>query len=84
MAKGSIHETQDHLTTAFDEEFISAQELKQHWALAEEALRVINGYINYLQKMTDNNSVSDPHVDYSTSFSISEDVPDDLPLTTDN
>jgi four helix bundle protein len=39
MARGSLYETMDHLSLAFDEEFISKEELKAYWAMAEEAVR---------------------------------------------
>ena len=84
IAKGSIHETQDHLTAAYDEEYISADQLKEYWALTEEAVRVINGYINYLETISGSNRVSEPVEEYGTTSPIFADISNDLPLTTDN
>ncbi|MBS1568129.1 MAG: four helix bundle protein [Bacteroidetes bacterium] len=65
MAKGSLNETKDHLTVAYDEEFISKEVLKLHWAMADEAIRVVNGYINYLQRMeSSGSSVAEPFPAY--------------------
>lgn len=50
QAHGSATETLDHLTIALDECYITEalfQELEQ---LCEEVFRLINGYINYLDK----------------------------------
>lgn len=53
QAKGSIMETMDHLTVAFDEGYMDVPALKAHWTMCEEALRVLNGYVAYLQRMAD-------------------------------
>lgn len=43
-------ETIEHLITAFDEKYISEQELREGEAMAETSLRLVNGYISYLDK----------------------------------
>lgn len=79
MAKGSLTETMDHLTVAYDEEFISRDVLKSHWAMVEEALRVVNGYINYILRIESSGSgVSDPQVPYGDEEDIYTDPPQDL------
>lgn len=79
MARGSLLETQDHLSVAYDEKFITKDSLKEHWAIAEEALRVLNGYLRYLRKFEPpSNSVSDPTEPYGTDDDIYTALPDDL------
>ncbi len=49
-ARGSLNETLDHLTVAFDEGYIINSkmiELKQQF---EKVLKLLNGYIGYLKK----------------------------------
>lgn len=88
IAKGSLYETQDHLSAAYDEGFLDVSALKVHWSIVEEALRVINGYINYLQTFTESTSVSEPSVDHQIASQIftdgASDLPDNWPRTTDN
>ena len=96
MGRSSLHETQDHLSAAYDEGYISAAVLKEHWALVEEALRVVNGYIAYLLRMGSAHAVSEPEVPYGDEVLIfvppppdltPEDLqpsPDNRQLTTDN
>ncbi len=81
MASGSLNETMDHLTVAYDERYISAEVFKEHWGLAEETLRLLHGYIRYL-RMPDrsSSSVSDPAEQYGTGAEgdIFTDPPSDL------
>ena len=79
IAKGSLTETMDHLTVAYDEEFISRYVLKSHWAMVEEALHVLNGYINYLLRMDSSDSrASDPQEAYGAEDDIYSGQSDDL------
>lgn len=50
MARGSATETMESLATAFDENFISAEELKQGEEKCELVFKLINGYISYLDR----------------------------------
>lgn len=50
IARGSVTETIEHLITAFDEKYISEQELRAGETMAETSLKLINGYISYLDK----------------------------------
>lgn len=45
MARGSLYETLDHLSAAFDAGLVDALALKDHWSMVEEAIRVLNGYV---------------------------------------
>lgn len=49
-ARGSLHETLDHLITAHEESYIDDDALKQGRQLFEKSLRVLNGYMSYLLK----------------------------------
>ena len=50
QARGSVTETIDHLTIAFDEQYITESILHELEQLCEEVFRLINGYINYLER----------------------------------
>ena len=50
IARGSTTETMEHLCTAFDENYISDSELKTGEERCELVFKLINGYINYLDK----------------------------------
>ncbi|MEO5564149.1 MAG: four helix bundle protein [Chitinophagaceae bacterium] len=50
FARGSLTETMEHFATAFDEKYISDQELKEGEGKCELVFKLINGYINYLDK----------------------------------
>jgi four helix bundle protein len=50
IARGSTTETMEQLTTAFDETYISEEELKTGEAKCELVFKLINGYIAYLDK----------------------------------
>ena len=50
IARGSLEETQDHLNVAFDEGYISDQEVKRMLQSKHEISSVLNGYINFLKK----------------------------------
>ena len=49
-ARGSLNETLDHLTVAFDEKYITDEEFIQHKQQFEKVLSLLNGYIGYLKK----------------------------------
>jgi len=64
MAKSSMYETMDHLTAAFDEGYMDRDAIKSHWALIEESIKVINGYVRYLNGLSGNDRVADPPAIY--------------------
>jgi len=49
-ARGSLDETVSHLITALDLDYIPQNLYKEACALADEARRLLNGYINYLKR----------------------------------
>lgn len=50
IARGSATETMEHLTTAFDEKYITEDVLNTFENKCETVIKLINGYINYLDK----------------------------------
>src|SRR5215831_1910564 len=50
IARGSVTETMEHLCTAFDETFITTDELKAGEEKCELVFKLINGYISYLER----------------------------------
>ena len=50
MSRGSLMETLEHLITAFDEKYISSEELTSFKLHIDKCGQLINGYINYLTK----------------------------------
>ena len=49
MARGSLEETLEHLITAFDEEYISKEQLKETKLIYDDCIKLLNGYIRYLK-----------------------------------
>jgi four helix bundle protein len=47
--RGSLNETLDHLITAFDEGYITQDELTLYRSQYEKVLKLLNGYISYLK-----------------------------------
>lgn len=50
ISRGSLTETLDHMIVAFDEKYIDDAELNEFRVLHDDCLRLLNGYISYLQK----------------------------------
>lgn len=50
-ARGSLNETLDHLTAAYDEQYISEETLAQLKSQFEKTLKLLNGYIGHLKRM---------------------------------
>jgi len=50
IARGSITETMEHLTTAYDEKYITEVELEAGEQKCELVFKLTNGYIAYLDK----------------------------------
>jgi four helix bundle protein len=49
-ARGSCWEVLDHLITGNDEGFIAAESLARGRALVNQAVKLLNGYMNYLKR----------------------------------
>ena len=56
QARGSLSETLDHFICAFDEKYISTDQLNIFRNQYYLCLKILNGYIAYLQKMKMNES----------------------------
>ena len=56
QSRGSLSETLDHLICALDEKYISEEEFNDLKKQYELCLKLLNGYIAYLQKMKDDSS----------------------------
>ena len=50
IARGSLEESMEHLITAYDENYITSEELKSFKSRYDDCLKLINGYINYLKR----------------------------------
>jgi four helix bundle protein len=50
QARGSVYEILDHLITACDEGYINEETLTHGRNLVETSVKLINGYIRYLEK----------------------------------
>lgn len=55
ISRGSMYETQDHMITCLDNEYIDKENYKSIWGLTENAIRVLDGYIRYLKKQHSRN-----------------------------
>lgn len=67
IARGSLYETQDHLITARDEEYIDEPVFTEHFDLVQESIRTLNGYMRYLLNLGKEgagNMASEPAVIY--------------------
>lgn len=52
IARGSLFETLNHLIDAFDEEYITGEELKYFMEKVLHCIKVLNGYIAYLERQS--------------------------------
>ena len=50
QARGSLYELLDHFTVALDEKYISQEQFEEFRIEIFESVKILNGYIKYLQK----------------------------------
>ena len=50
QSRGSMYETQDHLITCVDNSYISKEKYDVVYKISEDAIKVLDGYIRYLNK----------------------------------
>ena len=50
QSRGSMYETQDHLITCVDNSYISKEKYDVVWKISEDAIKLLDGYIRYLNK----------------------------------
>jgi len=55
-ARGSCHETVDHMITARDEDMVTDAVIEQGRQLAEKSIALLNGYISYLRRSANTKS----------------------------
>ena len=55
QARGSLYESLDHFIVALDERYIKQSELEEFRTKIFESVKILNGYIKYLQKEKKNN-----------------------------
>ena len=55
QARGSLYESLDHFIVALDERYIKQSELEEFRTEIFESVKILNGYIKYLQKEKKNN-----------------------------
>jgi four helix bundle protein len=70
IARGSLYEVLDHLSTCFDSEYITAEKHDTLENLTYECIRLLNGYINYLincKKDSKNGEAKDEYENYEAS-----------------
>jgi four helix bundle protein len=58
QARGSLYELLDHFTVALDGEYISRKEFEESQAEIFELVKLLNGYIKYLQKAKQDDETS--------------------------
>lgn len=63
-ARGSAYEVLDHLIAALDEGMISQDLLERAERLVEQAVRLLNGYIRYLQKCSQQRTAQETSPEY--------------------
>ncbi|MBN2562048.1 MAG: four helix bundle protein [Phycisphaerae bacterium] len=66
-SRGSCWEVLDHLIAGNDDGFVSADALEKGRSLANHAVKLLNGYMGYLQRAGRQDSVHEPNSDYSLS-----------------
>jgi len=79
-SRGSCWEVLDHLITANDENYISVDILSEGRKLVNIAVKLINGYMNYLKRASKNQAVHEDVTPYSI-YNRSHDEPNRI---TDN
>jgi len=70
ISRGSLCELIDHLTVAFDSEYINDQEYENLDQKTVKCIQILNGYINYLVKAKDKyagNQTTEPEEYYRTN-----------------
>lgn len=61
IARGSVTETMEHLSTASDEKYITNEELASGEEKCELVFKLINGYISYLDKSKNKTAAGQPN-----------------------
>lgn len=70
-SRGSCWEVLDHLIAAYDEGFIDEEMLSKGRNIINKAIKLINGYMNYLKRAPKGQTLKEPPATYET-------IPDNL------
>jgi len=54
ISRGSLTELQDDCITAFEQNYLTAEQYEEGREKIETALKLLNGYIRYLKTLTNN------------------------------
>lgn len=65
-SRGSCWEVLDHLITAHDEELIPTEILSKGREIVNTAVKLTNGYMNYLKRASKGQTVKEPPASYNT------------------
>lgn len=75
QARGSLYELIDHLSVGFDENYFDKSEVAQINKETIRTIKLINGYIGYLNK-SKANKVKEPEIDYSINEPTNNEIND--------
>lgn len=67
QARGSLYELLDHTICAKEENYLQSQTFEDIKDDLINCIRILNGYISYLQRAKNSNEANDPQFPYSTS-----------------
>src|SRR5688572_11097200 len=67
QSRGSLYELIDHLIVACEEKYITEAELLELRKEVRNCLAVLNGFINYLLKAKNGNTIEEPQIAYDLS-----------------
>ncbi|MEP1150812.1 MAG: four helix bundle protein [Balneola sp.] len=65
QSRGSAYELINQYITAYDSGYISQEELQNYKDLISECIKLLNGYIRYLQKAKNDNTIREDEVFYN-------------------
>lgn len=66
-SRGSCWEVLDHLIAAYDEGFIDEEMLSKGRNIINKAIKLINGYMNYLKRAPKGQTLKEPPATYETT-----------------
>lgn len=65
QSRGSLYEIIDHLIVAWEEKYITENELIEMRREVHNCLAILNGFINYLMKAKSSNEIQEPEIWYN-------------------
>lgn len=58
QARGSLYEVIDHLIIAYEEDYLTKDDLLKAREMALKTITILNGYINYLVKVAESKTIN--------------------------